>query len=264
MKEVKDKNIKPQGPNLEDINYDIKKKQEHKHDKKINNIISIIVLVLLIALFVVLHLLTPKITLIGEHEIEIPYNGNYLEEGAKAKFFKDDISSKIKITNNIDTSKIGTYEVVYKIEHNNYKIEKTRTVKVVDKVSPIITLEGDTEVKICPSTKFKEIGFEAIDEYEGNITDKVKVEVKKDKVIYKVEDESGNSYETTRSILEVDDEKPIIDLKGNKTMYLNLTETYTEPGYTASDNCSGDLTDKVIVSGTVTNYQKGTYHYVIN
>jgi len=251
----------PIGPNLEEINYSFKKKDKHskKNYKKINNIISIIILILLIILFVVLHLITPQIALNGENEIEINYNETYIEKGAKANFFNADISKEIEITNNIDTTKIGSYEVLYKLNHNGFEIKKTRTVKVVDKKSPTINLEGESEVKICPNTKFKEIGYEALDEYDGNITDKVKVEIKKDLVLYSVEDKSGNSYEITRKLIETDDEKPTIDLKGNKTMYLNLTEAFTEPGYTATDNCSGDLTNKVTVTGEVINYQKGTY-----
>ena len=40
---------------------------------------------------------------------------------------------------------------------------------------------------------------------------------------------------------------------------MNLNSTFTEPGYTATDNCSDDLTNQVKVMGSVNVNQYGTY-----
>lgn len=252
-------NKKVKGPNLEKIEYKKERKEvpKNKNNKKL--IFLIIILTILIIIFIGMHFISPMIILNGKSEIELSYNEEYIEQGATAKYLKKDITSKIKTTNNIDTSKIGNYEVVYTLKHKGYEIKKTRTVKVVDKIAPIITLEGETEVNICPGSSFKEIGYKAEDEYDKDLTDKVVVETKKDKVIYTVKDNSGNSYSISRKINEKDVTKPVITLKGNKTMYLSLEDDFTEPGYTAADNCTKDLTNKVVITGSVKAKQRGTY-----
>lgn len=227
------------------------------YSKKI--ILLIIFLILLILVFIVMHFLIPIISLNGLNKVEIPYGSTYVEKGATARYFDKDLTNKLKIINNIDTNKIGTYEVVYIVNYSFYKIKKKRIVKVVDEISPIITLKGEKEVNICPNSDFKEIGYTAIDEYDGDITDKVIIKKDKGKIIYTVKDLSGNVYSISRNVLEKDKEKPIITLKGNSTMYLDLEDEFIEPGYTANDNCSGDLTDKVIVTGKVKEKTEGTY-----
>lgn len=259
-KKVKLDTIEVKGPDLKKIKYEVKKKENKKnHNFNIKICILITVLVILILLFIGMQFLVPSIELIGKKQLEIPYNETYIEEGATSKLLNKNLTNKIKITNNINTSKIGTYEVTYTLKYSFYKIKKVREVKVIDNKNPIIVLEGESEVNICPNTTFKEIGYKATDEYDGDITDKVIVKYEENKAIYSVKDSSGNSYSINRMITKIDNEKPIITLKGNSTMYLTLEDNYKEPGYTASDNCSGDLTGKVIVNGTVNDHVKGTY-----
>ena len=247
------------GPDLKELEYEIKKDIKIKHHSNKQIIFLMSSLIILILIFIGLNLITPKINLQGLSDIEISYGTDYIENGATATFFGEDITSKIKITNNINTDKVGTYEVIYTVEHKSYKIKKIRTVRIVDKKEPTITLEGEQEVDVCPNKSFKELGYKAIDEYDGDITDKVKIKKENDKVTYTVKDSSGNSFSITRKLNRVDKTNPIITLKGNTTMYLTLEDDFNEPGYTATDNCNDDLTDKVIISGEVKAGEKGTY-----
>lgn len=52
---------------------------------------------------------------------------------------------------------------------------------------------------------------------------------------------------------------PVITLAGENPMTIRVGEGYAEPGYTAIDGCDGDLTDSVLVAGTVSKYMAGTY-----
>lgn len=255
----KEKEKEVQGPDLAKLEYDIKKdiKKKYFPSKKIK--LFVIILVFIIFLFIVLYCITPKIVLNGDKVIEIPYGENYTEEGATAKHFQEDLTKNIKITHTIDTNKVGRYEVTYTLKHSFYKIKKKRIIKIVDKKEPVIVLEGEKEVNICPNSEFQEIGYTATDEYDGDITSKVKVKRKKDEIIYSVKDSSGNMYSITRKVNKIDPTKPEITLKGTVTMYLTPEDTFQEPGYTASDNCSGDITDKVVVSGHVEVGKIGTY-----
>lgn len=247
------------GPDLKELEYEIRKDIRKKHHTSNKFVIQIVILFLLICIFVGLHLIIPKIELNGEEKIEISYHDTYVEQGATAKYFQQDLTDRIEITSAVDTNKIGTYEVIYKVNYSFYTVKKKRIVEVVDKEKPTITLEGDTEVNICPNSEFKEIGYQAIDEYDGDITEKVKIKKEKDRWIYSVKDSSGNTTSISRILHEKDEEAPTITLKGNQTMYLGLEEDFKEPGYTASDNCSGDVTNKVSITGEVKAKEEGTY-----
>ncbi len=56
-----------------------------------------------------------------------------------------------------------------------------------------------------------------------------------------------------------DTEKPVITLKGGNELTINVDEEFKDPGATATDNKDGDLTDKIVVSGTVDSKTAGTY-----
>ena len=112
----------------------------------------------------------------------------------------------------------------------------------------------------------RKAGYTADDNYDGDLTGKVKtdgeVDVKKtgDYVLtYTVEDSSGNKAEEKRTIHVVDTTAPIITLAGENTVYVQNGENYTEAGYMAQDGCDGDITDRVTVSGDVDTSTAGSY-----
>ena len=67
------------------------------------------------------------------------------------------------------------------------------------------------------------------------------------------------SKKQKRNVHVVDSEKPEIVLNGNDLVYVNLHETFTDPGYKAEDNYDGDITEKVTVSGNVDANTIGKY-----
>jgi hypothetical protein len=56
---------------------------------------------------------------------------------------------------------------------------------------------------------------------------------------------------------------PVIELLGLETIYLEVFDTYAEPGYTAWDDADGDLTDSVQVTSTLDNTTLGSYDSII-
>ena len=163
----------------------------------------------------------------------------------------------VNINESIDINKIGSYEVNYESNFlfKNKKI--TKEVKVYDDEAPVITVDKDI-ITACPN-KEGLINYKAIDNYDNDITDKVIKEIKDNKYILKVSDSSNNE-----TILEIpidyqDKEKPKIKLKGSSIIYLELGKNYKESGYSATDNCLGDITDKVIISGEVDSSKSGKY-----
>ncbi len=58
---------------------------------------------------------------------------------------------------------------------------------------------------------------------------------------------------------KITNEYPIISLKGNNIMDINVSENFEEPGYSAYDEIDGDITDKVMIKNNVDFNTPGTY-----
>lgn len=230
-------------------------------------LIAFICLLLLIAAGIAIVFVVPKKTITleleGETSIEIELKEEFTEPGYKASLCKnkkcEDITDKVEVENNIVEGTVGKYEIKYTLNYKDKQLVKTREILVIDNVPPIIELIGEKEIIMCPNASYEEEGFKASDNYDGEITDSVKVETSDEGIDYLITDSSGNESKITRKIIKKDDVKPTITLKGNNpyTMYVN--KEYEEKGYTAKDNCSGDLTKEVKVESNVDNTKVGTY-----
>ena len=144
--------------------------------------------------------------LIGDKTVEVDINKKYLENGAIAKFFNKKIDD-IKITNNVNTKKIGKYKVKYSAKAFIFKKRLERTVIVKDKEKPKIELKGESTIYLNIGEKYKEPGFTAKDNVDGDITKKVKTttnidsnKIGKYKVTYKVTDSSKNESIIEREV----------------------------------------------------------------
>lgn len=56
-----------------------------------------------------------------------------------------------------------------------------------------------------------------------------------------------------------DTTKPVITLKGEQTVTINLNDTYKDAGATATDDKDGDITNKIVITGKVDTKKEGTY-----
>ena len=143
-----------------------------------------------------------KLELIGDSEVQVEVNSEYNDSGAEARFFNKDMTSKIKRTGKVDTSKLGEYEIKYEFQDR----EVIRKVIVKDTQKPEITLKGSESVTIPYDTKYQEDGYTATDNYDGDITQNVEIsgETVNDitkKIIYTVKDSSGNETTKERIII---------------------------------------------------------------
>lgn len=164
--------------------------------KTIIILIILFILILISALF-----LTSKYAIIlnGNEVVEIEVGKKYHEKGAKSIF---NLKS-LNIDGKVDTTKIGTYKIKY---HYFYSYIE-RTVKVIDKEKPNIKLNGNIEINLVVNGIYNELGYTATDNYDGDITEKVKVTNNIDitkagiyDVIYTVLDSSGNETKVTRKV----------------------------------------------------------------
>ena len=218
------------------------------------------VIIYFILCFVLGYLISlPRIVLNGLDEVVLEYGEEYQEQGAYLSKFNHQFDVDIIVDNNLNVDKIGEYKVNYKCKLGFLTITKTRIVKVVDSSKPVITLVDDNELFLCPNGSYEEAGYKAYDNYDGDITNKVIKKEEKHVITYTVSDSSGNTESVSRQISRVDVESPVITLKGTSTVYIPEDGTYTESGYTASDNCDGDLTSSVKVSDNIDTSKKGEY-----
>ena len=216
-------------------------------------------LVMVILLCVYYFIFRPKITLVGEDIIYITINDQYLEPGVKAHNLIKDLTNKVKKIGEVNPNKLGTYLLTYKVSSNLLNAKVRRTVKVIDNIKPEIKFKEDIDFIVCPNKEYEELGYEAIDNVDGDITNKVNIIKEEDKVIYTVKDNSNNETSVIRNLIK-DNQKPTITLKGNKTVSLAIGGKYYESGYTASDNCDGDITKDVKVTNNINNKKTGTYY----
>ena len=214
-------------------------------------------LVLLIVAFLELIYLAlyPNIVL---NNNEIVYGEKY-NPAIKVYNLFGNLSKYKIIKSSVNEKVVGTYDVIVNVKYFIYNINKTFKVNVIDKEKPVIKLVGNEIGIACPNKDYIEEGYTASDNYDGDITDKVKLEVGNDFVNYSVSDSSGNAFSTKRVIEHIDSEEPSITLNGNSTIYLYVGNSYQEPGYSATDNCDGEITDKVVSTGNVDTTNVGTY-----
>ena len=198
----------------------------------------------------------------GDEYVEINVFEEYQDKGAYSCY--SDIfgfclyEPEIKINNLVDTSKLGEYTISYTISSSFHQKQIERKVKVIDKTPPLISVKEET-ILTCPNNHDFKITYQATDNYDQDITDKVITKIEDNQYILEVSDSSGNFTTLTLPIIYEDKEKPKITLKGDKTIYLLKGEEYQELGYTATDNCLGNITDQVKVTSNVNINKSGKY-----
>ncbi len=205
-----------------------------------------------------LYFASPSLELKGSDEITIDYTEKYQEPGVIATYYGKDVSDDVQIEGTVD-KKIGTYKIKYTLKKGIYKKEKVRTVVVDGSSKPVITLKGESKVKVCPNKKYEEEGYTASDDIDGDLTSKVKVTTNDNEVTYTVTNSLGKTSSVTRKITYVDEESPKIVLKGASNYKVYYSEIYNDPGYTVTDNCDSEIASKVKVINNVDTKKIGIY-----
>lgn len=184
-----------------------KTKKKLKKKFKVFLIIFVITLLLVICYFLYSYLFVCKFEFIGEEYTSVEFNSEYVDMGAKITYRGKNVD--YTFSTNLDTSKLGNYEYVYKYSIGEKSYSKKRILKVVDTVKPEIVLKGETDVIIDYTHEYKEEGFSASDNYDGDLTDKVtyeneNVSDKDYRIKYSVKDSSNNEFVVYRNIIHKD------------------------------------------------------------
>ena len=205
-----------------------------------------------------------EVRLVGESEINVTYKSDYNDEGFIITKYDNEVSEKryrYEMESNVDTNILGEYETSYYIKYFLKTYELKRIVHVVDNVEPEITTNIETiERDYCTKKVLsKDLEYNAIDNYDGDVTDKVTKEENEEGVTLTVTDNSGNVG--TKNILYTYTEKPKdkFTLNGDSNIYVAKGSKFSDPGTTYKDGCGVKMDVKVSTSGSVDTSKNGEY-----
>ncbi len=231
---------------------------------KSKTIIPILILLIIITISIIYNTL-PRLQLNGPQNMVISYRDEYEEQGVIVKNATGNYMSKIKIDSNIDTKKIGNYYVDYSLKIGGKTLHVRRNVKVIDDINPVIKLKGEQIIKMSINKQYIEPGYIAIDEYDGDITNKVQITGEIDAenygeyvLTYKATDNSNNQTEVNRIIKVVDEIKPKIICEQEELKIKQGTQIDTQ--CKAQDNYDGDITKEMKIIGDYDINTPGTYN----
>ena len=188
-------------------------------------IISFIIILIATIPFIIHMNSKYEIDLIGIKDVTINVGSDYVDEGVVVKRFGKK-TKNYEIINNVDSNKVGNYEVIYKTKDSEIK----RNVNVVDNVKPNIKLKKSNYYLRNSKVDLKDY-IEVSDNYDKDLNIKIEsnIDLNKNgvyKVKYLVSDSSNNEsgLETTINVQEKDtDGIPVLmyhwfydDTKGEK------------------------------------------------
>ena len=115
--------------------------------------------------------------LVGPSEINVSLNDSYVDIGYIARDEdNNNIANLVNVSGNVDTTKVGTYKVVFVLTINDKNVTLERKVNVV-KTDQLLTLmlNGSKNVTVRSNDVYEEEGYSAADSVEGDLNDIVQI-----------------------------------------------------------------------------------------
>jgi hypothetical protein len=214
--------------------------------------------------------LAPSIALVGAPSMRLECGvDSFVNPGATAvDVCAGNLTAAIVASGTVNTGTVGNYAVTYRVADGAGNMASvSRTVEVADTQAPSLTLNGASTVALeCGAGSYSEAGATAADACAGNLTSAIVTSGSVNAAVpgtytksYSVADASGNVASAARTVNVADTRAPAISLMGSATMTVNRGSTFVDPGATATDSCSGNLTSAIVRTGTVNTSVAGTY-----
>ena len=164
----------------------------------------------------------------------------------------------VRVEGKVDTDTLGRYILTYSARFLFRKASCTRSVTVADRTAPLITLKSKPGYSPSWLEGYREEGFEAFDDVDGDVTDRVRREDCGAEVCYRVRDSAGNESTAVR-IPKYSVQRPEIVLNGPDSLRIPASMYYEDPGVTAVDALGNDLSAYVETEGEVRPWEAGEY-----
>ncbi|WP_302776682.1 immunoglobulin-like domain-containing protein [Anaerotruncus colihominis] len=160
-------------------------------------------------------LLTTHFSLNGSAETVVALGDRYREQGAQASIFGLDLSDRISSDGAVDDSTPGNYTIWYRLDGIPWSTPLARNVQIRDITIPELRLKGSPELTVALNSVFEDPGYDAVDNWDGDITGRVTVHGMVDtsaigdyELVYEAADSSGNIARATRRV-RVDNSSPL-------------------------------------------------------
>ena len=140
--------------------------------------IALIYVIIVAAAAVIIDDRHVEITLNGSDEQTVEVGLAYADPGAEAYytgnlFGRTQRPVQIAVESDVDSAELGDYTVKYSASAFGREAVSYRFVHVRDTTPPVITLNHEEGYKASWLVGYSEEGFTAVDNYDGDITDRV-------------------------------------------------------------------------------------------
>ncbi|MCP4925645.1 MAG: DUF5011 domain-containing protein, partial [Gammaproteobacteria bacterium] len=220
----------------------------------------------------------PEITLQGASSITLNVGDSFIDPGSTVSD-NVDVGLTATVGGSVNTNQVGLYTLTYNVSDSagNAAIQLTRAISVQDSAAPVVTaptsiVVAATDVSGTAATQTAISTF--LD--SANATDAVDgpVAVSNDApavfplgvttVTFSASDSAGNTGSAQATVTVTDQTAPVINLRGASSITLNVGDSFTDPGATASDNVDGELSSVISFGGSVNTSTAGLYTLTYN
>jgi hypothetical protein len=212
---------------------------------------------------------SPSISLTGGTVTIERVIGSYSEPGYSATDGTVDLTSRVSVTHNVNTTVTGDYYYNYDVTDSsgNTATRVSRLVQVRDSRAPSISITGSSAVTVERYSTYNDAGATADDDGTSVSVSTDMGGFDKDTVgtytiTYSATDAAGNTATATRTVSVEDNNNPIVTLQSahENPYYIEVgTGSYTEYGATATDGNGGPALS-VVTTGSVNTNAVGTYY----
>jgi hypothetical protein len=235
----------------------------------------------------------PVITLLGPSPLLWEARIPFADPGCRAiDAFEGDISLRVTVSGfvNVSAAVDSVFELTYTAaDASNNRASVARTVVLVDRTPPFISLRGNASMVLEATFPFVDPGIFANDTVTpsnllvtqitymraspgGNMSvtssepgvDSFVLSGTVYRITYTVTDANNNQNSTLRSVLIDDTIPPQLNLTGGALVRQQATEPFVDPGWTAFDALNGNLSQDVVVSGEVDTFSPAGTRFVLS
>lgn len=185
------------------------------YDRKIMLIKYAIILLIILISFLLFYKLSfskinPIFYLKGESIIDLQVNTEYKEPGFYAKLNQNDLADNVIVRSDLNSKKIGTYKIEYFLNLNFVKIKRrlTRVINVIDTTKPELKVDSKEEINLYVGDTYEKPVATAIDNYDGDLTDKIKV-------FSNLDTSKEGTYEISFSVKDSSENESVCKIKVN-------------------------------------------------
>ena len=175
-------------------------------------------------------------------------------------------NTNISKNNPMNVDNLGNYTINYTItDVAGNEVTVNRLVHVIDTIKPVITINGEENITHEAGTPYIDKGAISLDQYRSSVSVSIDNLVNINvlgtyTVTYtSVDDSSNEAIPVTRTVIVQDTLAPVITLTGNQFMFLRINSPYIELGASAYDAMDKDVTDNIVVEGSVDVSKPGYY-----